>query len=67
MRPLFVQAGLSDDIKTEVRGEGLTEGMEVVGGVQAEQTQAGDQTETTNPFTPKIPKREKALGPPPPM
>ena len=67
VRPLFVQAGLSDDIETEVRGEGLTEGMEVVGGVQTEQTQAGDQTETTNPFTPKIPKREKALGPPPPM
>jgi HlyD family secretion protein len=70
VRPVSVTVGLSDDIKTEVAGKGLTEGMEVIVGAQtqsSDQTEASSQTETTNPFTPKIPKREKALGPPPPM
>jgi hypothetical protein len=39
---------------TEVEGEGLTEGMIIVTGVQ---TPGNSQTSTKNPFTPQFPGR----------
>jgi HlyD family secretion protein len=54
VKPLRVRSGISDGMNTEVQGEGLTEGMNVVTGVE---TQAGNPDVATNPFTPKFPTR----------
>jgi HlyD family secretion protein len=54
VKPIRVQSGLSDGTYTEVRGEGVTEGMNVVTGVQ---TLTNNQDVATNPFTPKFPSR----------
>jgi HlyD family secretion protein len=51
VRPIRVKLGLTDGTNTEVEGNGLTEGLEVVTGLE---TQASDQTTTTNPFTPRF-------------
>ena len=55
VKPVRVQQGLSDGIYTEVQGEGLTEGMKVVIGMQT-QTNSNEDV-ATNPFTPKFPPR----------
>ena len=67
VRPVPVLAGLSDGTNTMVIGEGLSEGMDVVTGVNsggsAAQTESGG-----NPFMPKPPKNFKPpAGGPPPM
>lgn len=54
VRPIRVRVGLTDGINTEVAGEGLTEGLEVVTRLQM---QPSGQTKTTNPFAPRIPRR----------
>jgi HlyD family secretion protein len=54
VKPIRVQQGLSDGAFTEVQGEGLTEGMKIVTGVQ---TQTSNEDVATNPFTPKFPPR----------
>jgi HlyD family secretion protein len=51
VRPIRVSLGLTDGTNTEVEGKGLTEGLEVVTGLQV---QATGQTSTTNPFTPSF-------------
>jgi HlyD family secretion protein len=51
VRPLAVKVGLSDSTMTEVAGEGLADGLEVVTGVQ---TETGARPETSNPFTPSF-------------
>ena len=51
MKPIRVRSGLSDGTNTEVQGEGLSEGMNVVMGVQ---TQTENKDVATNPFTPKF-------------
>jgi HlyD family secretion protein len=53
VRPLEVHVGLTDGTVTEVIGEDLKVGMEVVIGEKA----ADATNETTNPFMPKIPSR----------
>jgi HlyD family secretion protein len=53
VRPLPVQAGQSDGSMTEIQGEGLTEGLEIVAGIQ---TKALAQTDSTNPFAPRFPR-----------
>jgi HlyD family secretion protein len=58
-RPIRVTPGLSDGLMTEVEGDGLTEGLEVVIG-QVTVSAAGD---TTNPFAPRIrPTRSSGSG-----
>jgi HlyD family secretion protein len=54
VRPLSVQVGPSDGSMTEVLGRGLTEGREVVTGIQAK---ASGPADSTNPFTPRFPRR----------
>jgi len=54
VKPIRVQQGLSDGAYTEVQGEGLTEGMRIVIGVES---QTNNQDVATNPFTPKFPPR----------
>jgi HlyD family secretion protein len=51
VRPVQVRTGLTDGTNTEVEGAGLTEGMEVVTGVQ---TEVVSQTGTSNPFAPNF-------------
>lgn len=50
--PIEVTLGVSDRARTEVSGEELTEGLEVVLGVQT--TEAAEQV--NNPFAPKMPR-----------
>jgi len=58
VRPVPLRVGLTDDVMTEVEGEGLTEGLVVVTALQTgSPRQAGSETETTNPFAPKLPPR----------
>ncbi|MFZ5776509.1 MAG: efflux RND transporter periplasmic adaptor subunit [Thermodesulfobacteriota bacterium] len=52
LRPLPVQVGPSDGMRTEVRGDGLGEGMLVVTGREA--APAEKQQATGNPFTPQL-------------
>jgi HlyD family secretion protein len=52
VNPVRVRVGLTDGVSTEVVGEGLTEGLEVVTGLQSRE--AGTAA-TSNPFAPKIP------------
>jgi HlyD family secretion protein len=61
VRPIAVHVGLTDDVNSEVDGQGLAEGMEVVTGIG---TQTAGQDGATNPFMPKPPKGSK-MGPPP--
>jgi len=61
VRPVPVKVGLSDNVMTEVEGEGLSEGTEVVVGTQDQPSPTGA---STNPFVPKPPGR--GAGPPPP-
>ncbi len=59
LKPIDVQAGVSDGVITEVMGTAISEGMEVVLG-ELRKDQVGD--ETTNPFAPKMfggPKKTK--------
>jgi HlyD family secretion protein len=59
--PIVVQVGLTNGTLTEVTGEGLSEGLEVVTGVQtASETKT---EEANNPFTVKLPKPPRG-GPP---
>jgi len=48
-----VQVGASDGSMTQVQGAGVTEGLEVVLGVQAKATA---QADATNPFAPRFPR-----------
>jgi len=57
VRPLAVEAGLSDGAMTVVSGENLAEGLDVVTGVQL---QAGAKADTSNPFTPSFSRGNSA-------
>jgi HlyD family secretion protein len=59
VRPLTVKAGLSDSAMTEVAGEHLAEGLEVVTGVQL---QASAKPDTSNPFTPSFSRGGGSAG-----
>ena len=78
LRPVAVRTGLSDGTKTEVEGEGLAEGMEIiVADSPAKATSAtaampstgtgatADSNGTTSPFAPKMPNRRGNPVPPP--
>jgi HlyD family secretion protein len=70
VRPIEVRTGLTNGVETEVSGEGLTEGMEVVTGATV---QSGSASSGVNPFAPRRPSRSggsggsKSGGGPPPM
>jgi HlyD family secretion protein len=54
VRPLQVSLGLTDGGMTEVEGDGLAEGLEIVTG---QPTRTLEGSGTTNPFAPRIPRR----------
>jgi HlyD family secretion protein len=55
VKPIKVIIGMTDGTVTEVRGDDVVEGLEVITGEQ----QAAANQDTTNPFTPKIPTRNR--------
>jgi HlyD family secretion protein len=59
VRPIRVRVGLSDGMMTEVGGEGMAEGLEVVVG---EQSQSAASADASNPFIPKIRRARSAGG-----
>jgi HlyD family secretion protein len=75
-RPIQVRLGISNGKTTEADGEGLTEGVEIITGVQSAASapfvvkSSGNTTsnDATSPFMPKPPAQRKGNpGPPPPM
>ncbi len=50
VRPLQVNVGLTDSINTEVQGDGLREGLEVIVG----ELETASEDSTTNPFAPRF-------------
>jgi HlyD family secretion protein len=54
VKPIPVQVGPSDNLMTEVQGNGVVERLEIVTGVQAQA--AAQATDTTNPFAPRFPR-----------
>jgi len=54
LKPLPVRLGLTDGAQTQVQGEHLAEGLDVVIGQQG---QTAERNDTTNPFAPQIPRR----------
>jgi hypothetical protein len=71
VRPLEVHVGATDGVMTEVGGDRIKEGMQVVSGEEGEATNApegetaDDGGKESNPFMPKLPKGSKP--PPGPM
>ena len=70
--PVEVGVGATDGTKTEVYGDGVQEGMNVIVGIQSGETQeeeAGGQGKPNMPFLPKFPKKGPPKGPggPPPL
>jgi HlyD family secretion protein len=59
VRPLAVRVGLSDGTLTEVAGERLSEGLEVVIGLQP---QASAKPDTSNPFAPSFRRGAASTG-----
>jgi HlyD family secretion protein len=57
IRPIKVSVGLSDGTMTEVQGDELKEGMEVIIG---EQRQGVSDSETTNPFAPQMLRKNRS-------
>jgi HlyD family secretion protein len=56
IKPIEVTAGLSDGTETEIEGGGLSEGQQVVLGIQLAEN-ASDSDPANNPFAPKNPWR----------
>jgi HlyD family secretion protein len=72
VRPIAVSVGIDDLVSTEVGGDGIREGMQVVVGDNGETITEGQQPapggegeeKTSSPFMPKPPSGKR--GPPPP-
>ncbi len=66
VRPIHVRVGLSDGTMTEVQGDGLSEGLDIVTGSQSPSSRRprrGGGAESGNPFAPKLPKPPSGAGP----
>jgi HlyD family secretion protein len=61
VRPILVNAGLTDGAFTEVEGKGLAEGLRVVLGEGTREAEAAP-TADRNPFTPQMPFRGQRQG-----
>lgn len=59
VRPIEVQVGLSDGTMTQVQGQDLSAGLEVVIGIR---DQKAASTDTRNPFTPQFLRRSRSQG-----
>jgi HlyD family secretion protein len=62
VKPISVKVGITDGVNTEVSGEGIDEGLEVITGdifPGATQTTTSGPTTSTSPFTPQLPPRPR--------
>lgn len=60
VRPVRVEVGLTDGSQTQISGDEIKEGLQVVTGeMQPNEMQDGDAS-STNPFAPRIPRRRAA-------
>jgi HlyD family secretion protein len=61
VRPISVKTGMTDGLNTEVTGDGIEEGLEVITGdiVPGGTEQAAAPNASTNPFTPQLPPRKR--------
>lgn len=57
MRPLRVKTGLNDGVVTEISGDGLEEGMQVVTGTTVVSAEKAASASGGSPFLPKPPQR----------
>ncbi len=55
LRPIRVRSGVTDGMMTEVQGQDVTDGMEVVLAEEAPSTGSGPQA-AANPFAPQFPR-----------
>jgi HlyD family secretion protein len=65
VRPLQVHVGLTDGVWTEVSGEGLSEGLEVVT-AEGKREIAGSESTGASPFIPQMGRFRGGHGQPPP-
>jgi len=56
-----VQTGQNDNLMTQVQGDGVTEGLVIVTGVQSQAS--ASSTDVTNPFAPRFPSRRGTATP----
>ena len=57
LRPLRVKTGLNDGIVTEISGDGLEEGMQIVTGTSVISAEQAASSPGGSPFLPKPPQR----------
>ncbi len=57
VRPVPVKIGITDGLFTELEGEAIQDGLQVVTGIQKAAPPKRGTGETTNPFMPKLPSR----------
>ena len=59
-RPIPVKVGMTDGVNTEISGEGIEEGLEVItGDITAGDRPATATTGNASPFTPQLPPRKR--------
>lgn len=56
VKPLRVKVGITDGLSTEISGEGITEGLEVVVGKEVVRSK---EKAATNPFVPTMPRHNR--------
>ncbi|MEJ2656761.1 MAG: efflux RND transporter periplasmic adaptor subunit [Desulfobacterales bacterium] len=59
VRPIVVRAGLSDGVMTQIQGQDLSVGLDVVTGLRDQKDTSSD---TRNPFTPQFLRRSRNQG-----
>ena len=62
VRPIKVRTGISDQLVTEIQGEGLSEGLEVVTSDIRPTDSSASAAGGTNPFAPQFGRRGGGAG-----
>lgn len=63
LRPIRVRAGASDGTSTEIAGDDVKEGLEVIVGTHVAGSGGGGSAAGTNPFQPRFPGGGRGRGP----
>ncbi len=59
VKPISVKVGMTDGLNTEISGDGIEEGLEVIAGDITPGIVQQATTGNTNPFTPQLPPRKR--------
>ena len=59
VKPISVKVGMTDGLNTEISGDGIEEGLEVITGDITPGTVQQATNANTNPFTPQLPARKR--------